>query len=125
MTNQELANTVVAGPFSVVSPINGSIGSLLDRLYIDDDEPIRFRISDTEWQAVKPTPEIPSFMQDNEEVDEYGNPIKRKDPIEQAGYKIFASIAESGLGITHWWRDSEDEVAEGEQQAEWDGMDAE
>ena len=76
-----------------------------ERLYIDPQEPIRFRVDRIEWQAVKPTPNIPlSQMQDGDAEAE------QKDPIEKAGYKIFVTIAESGLGVTSWWEDAGDEM---------------
>lgn len=77
-----------------------------ERLYIDPQEPIRFRVDRVEWQAVKPTPNIPlSQMGDmNGDLDS-----EQKDPIEKAGYKVFVTIAESGLGVTSWWEDAGDE----------------
>ena len=35
---------------------------------------------------------------------------EKKDPIEKAGYKIFVTIAESGLGVTSWWEDAGDDM---------------
>ncbi|OCF33876.1 DNA-directed RNA polymerase III subunit RPC8 [Kwoniella heveanensis CBS 569] len=91
MTQEQLANTVVA-----------------DRLYIDEGEPIRFRVDSVEWQDVRPTPQ--SLMAAAEDA---GNEVPEKDPIEKAGFKILATIAESGLGITQWWSQGE-EAGEGE-----------
>ncbi|WVF69674.1 hypothetical protein IAT40_004453 [Kwoniella sp. CBS 6097] len=91
MTQEQLANTVIT-----------------DRLYIDEGEPIRFRVDSVEWQDVRPTPQ--SLMAAAEDD---GNNVPEKDPIEKAGFKILATIAESGLGVTQWWSQGE-EAAEGE-----------
>ena len=77
------------------------------RLYIDSGEAIRFRVADVEWQDVRPTPNI-AVAKMNGDTD--GDALEdEKDPIEKAGYKIFATIAESGLGIVSWWNSGEAE----------------
>ncbi|WWD21588.1 hypothetical protein CI109_106074 [Kwoniella shandongensis] len=78
-----------------------------NRLYIDEGEPIRFRVNSVEWQDVRPTPQNMLDEANAEEVPE-------KDPIEKAGYKILATIAESGLGVTGWWPGREDGAEEQE-----------
>ncbi|WWC59584.1 uncharacterized protein I303_102141 [Kwoniella dejecticola CBS 10117] len=93
LTPEQLANSIVA-----------------DRLYIDEGEPIRFRVDSIEWQDVRPTPQslIAEQDGDSERIE--------KDPIEKAGFKILATIAESGLGVTSWWSqgDYQEEAAEEE-----------
>ncbi|KAK8847497.1 hypothetical protein IAR55_005355 [Kwoniella newhampshirensis] len=74
-----------------------------NRLYIDEGEPIRFRVNSVEWQDVRPTPQ-------NMLDEANGEDIPVKDPIEKAGYKILATIAESGLGVTGWWPGRDDGV---------------
>ncbi|TYJ56006.1 hypothetical protein B9479_003248 [Cryptococcus floricola] len=90
LSQEQLLNTVVT-----------------ERLYIDAGEPIRFRVDSVEWRDVRPTPQSLMAEQNGEDVPE-------KDPIEKAGFKILATIAESGLGVTAWWpgREENEEVYE-------------
>ncbi|WVR04725.1 hypothetical protein IAU60_001736 [Kwoniella sp. DSM 27419] len=91
LTQEQLANSVIT-----------------DRLYIDDGEPIRFRVDSIEWQDVRPTPQSL--------IHEEGVEVPEKDPIEKAGFKILATIAESGLGVTSWWNQEEEaEMETGEE----------
>nr|ODN89507.1 DNA-directed RNA polymerase III subunit RPC8 [Cryptococcus depauperatus CBS 7841] len=89
MTQEQLLNTVVA-----------------ERLYIDSGEPIRFRVDSIDWQDVRPTPQSLLAEQNGEAIE--------KDPIDKAGFKILATIAESGLGVTAWWpgREENEEMYE-------------
>jgi hypothetical protein len=90
-----------------------------DRLYIDDNEPIRIRIDYIEWQPVKPTPNIPTTRRfDAAANGDAAEPAKSKEDEERerfdkVGYKIFANIGEAGLGVTSWWLDPGDEDEEG------------
>ncbi|WWC86796.1 uncharacterized protein L201_001675 [Kwoniella dendrophila CBS 6074] len=90
LTPEQLANSIVA-----------------DRLYIDEGEPIRFRVDSVDWQDVRPTPQSMLAAQEGEAVPD-------KDPIEKAGFKILATIAESGLGVTSWWSQGEYQEEDGE-----------
>ncbi|KIR54505.1 DNA-directed RNA polymerase III subunit RPC8 [Cryptococcus gattii Ru294] len=65
-------------------------------------------VSDSiEWQDVRPTPQA-MLAEMN------GEAVEGKDPIEKAGFKILATIAESGLGVTAWWpgREENEEMYE-------------
>ncbi|ORY23986.1 RNA polymerase III subunit Rpc25-domain-containing protein [Naematelia encephala] len=77
------------------------------RLYIDVGEPIRFRVDSVEWQDVRPKPS-PDLYAEGEATPE------EKDPRERAGYKVWASIGEAGLGVITWWREGADEEIEEE-----------
>ncbi|KAE8540409.1 hypothetical protein D1P53_003354 [Cryptococcus gattii VGV] len=90
LTQEQLLNTVVS-----------------ERLYIDPGEAIRFRVDSIEWQDVRPTPQA-MLAEMN------GEAVEGKDPIEKAGFKILATIAESGLGVTAWWpgREENEEMYE-------------
>ncbi|WRT64662.1 uncharacterized protein IL334_001596 [Kwoniella shivajii] len=79
LTPEQLANSVIT-----------------DRLYIDEGEPIRFRVDSIEWQDVRPTPQSVLEQENNDDV-----PVKSS--FDKAGYRILATIAESGLGVTSWW----------------------
>ncbi|WVQ69383.1 uncharacterized protein L199_007600 [Kwoniella botswanensis] len=100
LTQEQLANSIVA-----------------DRLYIDDGEPIRFRVDSIDWQDVRPTPQ--SALAESQ-----GEMVVEKDPIEKAGFKILATIAESGLGVTSWWSQGEYQEEEGEEQVYEEGGEA-
>lgn len=66
--------------------------TLADRLYLDPQEPIRFRVEKTEWQEKEPLP--PSVRDKPPEMDEDGNPIvddEEEDPIEKARFKVVVS----------------------------------
>lgn len=94
-----------------------------DRLYIDDNEPIRIRIDYIEWQPVRPTPNVPTTRRFDPSANANANgeeaePVKSKEDEERerfdkVGYKIFANIGEAGLGVTSWWLDPGDEEEEG------------
>ncbi len=73
---------------------------MTDRLYIDNGEAIRFRVSEIDWQPKKPRPEVPEWKLELEEEDPDAEKI---DPIDEAGFRIMGTIAESGLGIVSWW----------------------
>jgi len=90
LSQAELMNTVIA-----------------DRLYIDVGEPIRFRVDSIEWQDVRPMPTPSQFPNGDEEI-----AVPEVDPIEKAGFKILATIAESGLGVVSWWTQGEGEEME-------------
>lgn len=78
-----------------------------ERFYYDPGEPIRFRVDDIEWNEHEPGPPVNRAQQPAEE--------EEKDPMEKAGYRIIASVAEQGLGLTNWWDESaEEEGEEGE-----------
>ncbi|WVW78318.1 hypothetical protein I302_100272 [Kwoniella bestiolae CBS 10118] len=98
LTQEQLANSIIA-----------------DRLYIDDGEPIRFRVDSIDWQDVRPTPQ--SAL-----AEIGGEGVIEKDPIEKAGFKILATIAESGLGVTSWWSQGEYAEEEGEEQVYEEGV---
>ncbi|RXK40974.1 DNA-directed RNA polymerase III subunit RPC8 [Tremella mesenterica] len=70
------------------------------RLYIDIGEPVRFRVDSIEWQDIRPPPP----------PNELGELPPQKDPIDRAGMKVLATIAESGLGVVSWWDGQEEEV---------------
>ncbi|ORX33967.1 RNA polymerase III subunit Rpc25-domain-containing protein [Kockovaella imperatae] len=84
-TQHELLNTVVTS-----------------RLFIDPGEPIRFRVSDIEWQDVRPQPKARHDIANGHEEE------SEEDPFHKAGYKIFATIADVGLGVVSWWADAEE-----------------
>ena len=90
------------------------VDSCPDRLYIDNGEPIRFRVSDIDWQPKKPRPEIPEWKAELEAEDE----MEKVDPIDEAGFRIMGTIAESGLGIVHWWAETPEEPQEMDQEEE-------
>ncbi|KAK4686516.1 DNA-directed RNA polymerase III subunit RPC8, partial [Tremellales sp. Uapishka_1] len=85
---------------------------MTSRLYIDPGEFMRFRVDSVEWQESEPVPpsirDKPKDVVEGEEIVE----VDTKGPIERAGYKILATIAESGLGVCSWW-DVQEEAEEG------------
>lgn len=96
---------------------------MIERLYLDPGENIRFRVDSVEWQDVRPAPP-PQYNAAGELV----STEPEKDPIDKAGFKIYvrapygqyddkadggqASIAESGLGVISWWNQGGDEEEE-------------
>ena len=84
--------------------------SSVARLFIDPGESIRFRVSDVEWQDVRPEPKaqhsLNGLPNGHTNGDEPENDI---DPIHKAGYKIYATIQDTGLGIVSWWDGGADE----------------
>lgn len=78
---------------------------MADRLYIDNDEPFRFRVSEIEWQPKKPRPEVPEWKLEMEGEDD----TIKVDPIDEAGFRIMGTIAESGLGVVSWWAENVDD----------------
>lgn len=76
-----------------------------ERFYFDVGEPIRFRVDTIEWHEQEPGPPALRKEEEEEEV---------KDPYEQAGYRIIASVVEQGLGLVSWWGD-DDAPAEDEE----------
>jgi DNA-directed RNA polymerase subunit E'/Rpb7 len=119
MTQQQLLNTVKSGmsrlsPRIVTRHAWVDVDSCPDRLYIDNGEPIRFRVSDIDWQPKKPRPEIPEWKAELEAEDE----MEKVDPIDEAGFRIMGTIAESGLGIVHWWAETPEEPQEMDQEEE-------
>ncbi len=59
------------------------------RLYIDIDEPVRFRVDSVEWQDVRPIPVAQTALTNG---DANGHEeVPQKDPLETAGYKIMVS----------------------------------
>ena len=105
------------------------------RLYIENGEPIRFRVDSIDWQDIRPEP--PVIQEPGAEVKEETEGEGKKDPFHSAGFRILVSplhvshvselirisvhdcyegrvlivqgtIAESGLGLVNWWEPQEE-----------------
>ncbi|WVQ83164.1 hypothetical protein IAT38_005302 [Cryptococcus sp. DSM 104549] len=75
-----------------------------ERMYIYLHDVLRFRVDSIEWQDVRPTPQAQlKEAAAYEAAGAGGPPVQGRDPIEKAGFKILATIADVGLGIPEWW----------------------
>lgn len=87
-----------------------------NQMFLDVGETIRFRILSEHFTETPPIPKdvLMAARNQNNNSAESGMPSSEFtiSPVVTAPYRLLATIAEDGLGLTRWWTPSEEASAE-------------